>query len=100
MQPDFSRKFILTTDASDTAIGAIISQTQENGHEMMIAAFSKKLDSTQINYSVTDKELLAVCKSVEHYRRYLIGRKFLLRTDHKAIEFIHKTKDINTRLLR
>lgn len=66
----------------------------------MIYAYSKKLDNTQMNYSVTDKELLAVVKATGFFRRYLIGRCFKLRTDHKAIKFIKKAKDQNTRLLR
>ena len=99
-QPDFSKPFTLTTDASEYAIGGILSQTLENGDEKMIYAYSKKLDKAQINYSVTDKELLAVVKSTEHFRRYLIGQKFILKTDHKAIEFLHTVKDQNTRLLR
>jgi len=66
----------------------------------MIYAYSKKLDKAQLNYSVTDKELLGVVKATEHFRRYLLGRRFVLRTDHKALEFIQKAKDQNTRLLR
>ncbi len=40
------------------------------------------MDRHQINYSVTDKELLAVVKSIDHYRHYLLGREFTLKTDH------------------
>jgi len=99
-QPDFSKPFILTTDASEHAIGGLLSQVQDGGKEKIIQAFSKKLDGAQLNYSVTDKELLAAVKATENFRRYLLGRKFTLRTDHGAIEFIQKAKDQNTRLLR
>lgn len=54
-QPDFDQEFTLTTDASDFAIGGILSQIDGNGNERMIRAFSKSLDKAQKNYSVTDK---------------------------------------------
>ncbi|MGL5771338.1 MAG: reverse transcriptase family protein, partial [Bacteroidales bacterium] len=63
--PDISKEFILTTDASSTGIGAVLSQIHNNGSERMICAFSKKLDKAQMNYSVTDRELLAVVKGIE-----------------------------------
>lgn len=66
----------------------------------MIGAFSKSLDACQKNYSVSDKELLAVVKGIENYRHYLLGKKFELRTDHKALEFMWKTKNTNSRILR
>ena len=53
----------------------------------MISVFSKKLDAPQRNYSTTDKELLAVVKGLEHYRHYLLGKRFTLKTDHKALEY-------------
>ena len=99
-QPDFSRTFILTTDASANAIGGILSQKAEDGSEKMIFAYSKTLDEAQKNYSVTDKELLACVKCMETFKRYLIGKKFLLRTDHKAIKYLRETKNENSRLFR
>jgi hypothetical protein len=59
-QPDFSRPFILSTDASDYAIGAILYRVVDSGNEGMISAFSKNLDKAQLNYSVTDKELVGL----------------------------------------
>jgi hypothetical protein len=52
----------------------------------MVYVYSKTMDNAQKNYSVTDKELLAVVKSMENFRRYLIGKAFILRTDHVAIK--------------
>jgi hypothetical protein len=69
-QPDFTKEFILTTDASEHTIGGILSQKNNCGKEVMIYAFSKTMYDTQRNYSVTDKELLALVKSVEYFRRY------------------------------
>lgn len=99
-QPDFSKEFILTTDASEHAYGAILSQINENGEERMIYAYSRTMDETQRNYSVTDKELLAIIKATEHFRRYLLGREFLLKTDHKALTYLMETKNPTSRLLR
>lgn len=99
-QPDFNEKFILTTDASNTGIGAILSQINKSGQEVMISAFSKTLDKCQMNYSVTDKELLGIIKGISHFRHYLLGTKFLLRTDHKALTFMNSTTNTNGRLLR
>ncbi|KAF9760902.1 Retrovirus-related Pol polyprotein from transposon [Nosema granulosis] len=99
-QPDISKPFILTTDASDYGIGAILSQVKEDGQEKMISAFSKNLDKAQLNYSVTDKELLAVVKGIENYRHYLLGAQFILRTDHKALAYLWETKNPCSRILR
>jgi RNase H-like domain found in reverse transcriptase/Reverse transcriptase (RNA-dependent DNA polymerase) len=99
-QPNFEKEFILTTDASETGIGAILSQIDDNGVEKMISAFSKNFDKHQLNYSVTDKELLAVVKSINHYRHYLLGKEFLLKTDHKALTYLWETKNPTSRLLR
>ncbi|KAF9762051.1 Retrovirus-related Pol polyprotein from transposon 17.6 [Nosema granulosis] len=99
-QPDFTKEFILTTDASEIGMGAILSQINEKGQERMISAFSKNFDKHQKNYSVTDKELLAVVKSIEHYRHYLLGKEFLLKTDHKALTYLWETKPPTSRLLR
>lgn len=62
--PDFKKNFILTTDASDYSIGAILSQKGDNSKEKMISAFSKSLDKAQCNYSTTDKKLLAIVKTL------------------------------------
>ncbi|KRH93398.1 pol polyprotein [Pseudoloma neurophilia] len=99
-QPDFDLPFILITDASSIAISAILAQKDVHGRLKMIYTFSKKFDKSQQNYSVTDKELLAVIKGVEKFRPYLIGRKFTLHTDHKALQFLWTTKNFNARLLR
>lgn len=98
--PDTKKEFILTTDASNIAIGGILTQCNSEGKQNFIEAFSKTLDEAQKNYSVTDKELLAVVKSIENFRHYLIGKPFTLRTDHKALEYLWSTKNQNSRLLR
>ena len=79
--PDFSHKFILDTDASNDGIGAVLSQ-HKNGKEYVIAYASRSLSKAERNYSVTRRQLLAVVTFTNHFRQYLLGRQFLLRTDH------------------
>jgi len=82
---------ILDTDASDVAIGAVLSQVVE-GEERPIAFFSRVLDKAQRNYCSTRRELLAVIASLQHFRQYLIGRHILLRTDHHSLKWLNTFK--------
>lgn len=84
-------KFILDTDASNTAIGGVLSQEQD-GEEKVIGYFSKVLSKPERNYCVTRRELLAVVKSIAHFHKYLYGRRFLLRTDHAALMWLLRFK--------
>lgn len=99
-QPDFTKKFILTTDASNAAIGAILSQELIEGEEQVIYFYSRKMSKAEQNYSVTDKELLAVVKGINHFRHYLNGKEFVLKTDHKALECLNKSTELSSRLMR
>lgn len=99
-QPNFNKGFIVTTDASDTAIGGILSQLDDNGRERLVYAFSRIMSPAEKNYSVTDKELLAAVKAIEKFRYYLLGRKFILKTDHQALLSMLRSKKTNSRLLR
>lgn len=85
--PDPKSEFILDTDASHEAMGAVLSQVQ-NGEERVIAYASKKFSKCEMNYCVTRKELLAVYTFVIQYRHYLLGRKFRIRTDHKSLTWM------------
>ena len=58
------------------------------------------MDAAQKKYGIKDKELLAVIKSVEHFRRYLLGKEFILKTDHKALLYLTEAKNPTSRLLR
>jgi len=73
-------EFTLDTDASNHAIGSILSQTQE-GQGKVIAYFSRMLNKSERNYCVTRRELLAIVSSIKSFHHYLYGRKFLIRTD-------------------
>ena len=74
----------VTTDASNVGIGGVLSQLQ-NGKEVPIAYGHKTLDQRQRNYSAGEKEALAAMYFVEHWEKYLIGRRFTLRSDHQTL---------------
>ncbi|MCG8046017.1 MAG: RNase H-like domain-containing protein, partial [Candidatus Thiodiazotropha endolucinida] len=90
--PDFEKEFTLDTDASDVAIGAVLSQVIE-GREHVIAYASRTLNKHERQYCVTRKELLAVVNYVKHFRHYLYGKRFTLRTDHGSLRWIMNFKN-------
>jgi hypothetical protein len=85
-QPDFNKKFILTTDASNKGLGAVLSQIDDDNRERPIAFGSRQLRPAEFNYSITEKEMLAVLWGMEYFDFYLYGREFDVYTDHKALE--------------
>ena len=90
--PNATDLFIVITDASDFAIGAELSQRQE-GEERTIAYASKSLYSKQRAYCMTRKELLALVVFVQHFRHYLLGRRFVIRTDHASLVWLMRFKN-------
>ena len=89
--PDPAKRFVVDTDASKESLGAVLSQLDEDGSERVIAYYSKSMTQPERNYCVTRKELLAVVRAVGHFRPYLYGQNFLLRTDHAALVWLMKT---------
>ena len=98
--PDFSRQFILDTDASDTGIGAVLSQVDENGRERVISYGSRLLTKPERRYCVTRRELLAVVTFTRQYRSYLAGQRFTLRTDHGSLTWLRNFKEPEGQLVR
>ena len=90
--PNDEGQFVLDCDASDLAIGSVLSQVQ-NGEERPICYASQLYDSHQKNYNVTRKELLALVTFVKKFRQYLLGRPFLIRTDHAALQWLRRTPE-------
>ncbi|CAK9834602.1 Retrovirus-related Pol polyprotein from transposon 17.6, partial [Anthophora retusa] len=97
--PDFNRPFIITTDASDFAVGAVLSQG-EIGRDLPIAYASRSLNKAERNYSATEKECLAMVYAVQYFRPYVFGRKFTLVTDHRPLVWLHSVKDPTSRLVK
>jgi len=90
--PDDEGEYILDCDASDHAIGAVLSQVQD-GVERPICYASQLYDKHQRNYNVTRKELLALVTFVRKFRQYLLGKPFLIRTDHSALQWLRRTPE-------
>jgi len=87
--PDDQGTFILDTDAANSSIGAVLSQVQQ-GVERVVAYASRKLSKAEMNYCVTRRELLAVVHFIKYYKHYLLGRRFMVRTDHAALQWLRK----------
>ena len=85
--------FILDTDASNHAIGAELLQVQ-NGTERLIGFGSFVFDPAQRKYCTTRKELLAVVRFTRHFKHYLLGRRFVVRTDHNSLTWLMGFRNI------
>jgi hypothetical protein len=97
--PDFTKEFILTTDASNEGAGAVLSQG-EVGKDRPVAYASRSFNRAEKNCSMVEKELAAIVWGIKHFRPYLYGRKFKIISDHKPLTWIMSVKDPGSRLLR
>ena len=91
--PTDEEMYVLDTDASNHSIRAVLSQIQ-SGEERVIADGSKTYGKAEINYCTTRKELLAVVYFMKLFKQYLLGREFLVRTDHAALTWRQKTPEM------
>ncbi len=94
--PDLNKPFIITTDASGYAIGAILSQG-EIGYDKPIAYISRVLKSSELNYHTYEKEALAIMFAIKAFRIYIYGTKFTIVTDHKPLLSL-KSADNNAKV--
>lgn len=96
--PNFNRRFKLITDASNFALGAVLTQ---DGHPVCYA--SRTLNDHEKNYSTIEKELLAIVWGTKYFRPYLFGKEFDLQTDHQPIKWLQAKnigQNISPRLQR
>ena len=103
--PRMEGKWILDTDASAYAMGAVLSQMQklddsDEEHERVIAYGSKSLERRQQLYCARRRELLAIAFFVERFRPYLYGRKVTIRTDHASLKYIKTMRNIDDQAAR
>jgi hypothetical protein len=97
--PDYRLPFKLTTDASKTGLGAVLSQDQESGDQPV--AYASKVNSpTASNYSISELECLAVMWAVRLFRPHLYGRRFTIVTDHIALKWLMTAREPAGRLHR
>lgn len=97
--PDFSKPFLVRTDASDYAIGAVIGQG-EGKIEHVVAYESRKMNPAELNYAAHEKELLAVVHALREWRHYLQGQEFTVITDNWAVKHIQTQPQLNRRQAR
>ncbi|KAJ8335337.1 hypothetical protein SKAU_G00386790 [Synaphobranchus kaupii] len=97
---DPSKSTIVSTDASDYGVGAVLTQLDSNGAEQTVAFASRSLSDAERKYSIVEKEALACVWAAEKWRTWLWGRRFLLRTDHQALTTLLTTKGNNRAGLR
>ncbi|GJY18748.1 reverse transcriptase domain-containing protein, partial [Tanacetum coccineum] len=96
--PDWDLPFELMCDASDFAIGAVLGRRHEK-HFRPIHYASKTMNEAKSNYTMTEKEMLAVVYAFEKFLSYLILKKSVVYTDHSALKFLFAKKDSKARLL-
>lgn len=97
--PDARYKFVLDCDASDVAVAGELGQIVD-GKVQIIAYGSYVLDREQRKYCTTRKEVLAVIRLTRQFRHYLLGRPFLIRTDHNSLTWLMGFKNIQGQLAR
>ncbi|XP_063361755.1 uncharacterized protein LOC134650752 [Cydia amplana] len=99
VQADFSRPFILRTDSSNYALGAVLLQGEGN-EERPIEYASRLLNAAERNYSTTEREALAVVWAVERFRSYLDGQPVVIGSDHQPLRWLLSLKSPAGRLVR
>nr|GEZ37615.1 hypothetical protein [Tanacetum cinerariifolium] len=97
--PNRDQPFELMCDVSDYAVGAVLGQRVEK-HFWPIHYASKTMIQAEMNYTTTEKEMLAVVYAFEKFHSYLIMNKSIIYTDHSALKYLFAKKDAKARLLR
>ena len=98
--PDMTKPFVLQTDASQYAIGAVLSQLDSEGHDHPIAYISRTLNKHELNYSVVEKECLAVVFACENFRHFLYGMGVTIITGHTPLQWLANNKTLSRKLIR
>ncbi|KAK7878028.1 hypothetical protein WMY93_031309 [Mugilogobius chulae] len=101
--PDPSRQFIVEVDASDSGVGAVLSQRSTSDQKLHPCAFfSRRLSPAERNYDIGNRELLAVVLALQEWRHWLEGAEhpFIVWTDHKNLSYLRSAKRLNSRQAR
>jgi hypothetical protein len=96
---DSSKPYIITCDASDIGIGAVLEQEGEHGYNP-VAFASRKLCSAEKNYPVHERELLAIVYALKEWRPYLHGSRFVIKTDHNPLRYLDTQSNLSKRQMR
>ena len=97
--PDFTKPFVLTTDASAIGLGAVLSQGQGK-QEKVVSFASRTLNKAERNYSATERECLGIVWATEHFDYYLLGAPFIIQTDHDPLTYLRAIPQPHGRLAR
>ncbi|KAM1972847.1 hypothetical protein FF1_019358 [Malus domestica] len=97
--PYWSLPFELMCDASNYALGTVLGQRKDKKPHVIYYA-SRTLNDAQLNYSTTEKELLAVVFALDKFRSYLLGTKVIIYIDHAALKYLLTKKEAKPRLIR
>lgn len=98
--PNFEKPFFLHCDASSVGIGSVLCQEDEQHEQHPIAYYSRALSKCEQNYSTTERELLSVLDSIEHFRPYIEGMNFTIVTDHASLQWLLRLTNPSGRLAR
>lgn len=98
--PDFSMPFTLTTDASDVACGAILMQESSNGKKNIVGVASHSFNTTEQNWSTTEREAYAVKWAILKFDYFLRNRPFVVFTDHKSLTYLDQREFNNAKIRR
>lgn len=97
--PYFEQTFTEQTDASEHGIRAVLLQ-EGQGQLQSISQISRKLLPCESRYSTVEKECLVIKWALDSLRYYLMGRKFKLETDHRALAWLGRMRDTNAHIIR
>jgi len=97
--PDFSKEFCIITDASKQACGAVLTQNY-NGLQLPVAYASRAFTKGESNKSTTEQELAAIHWAITHFRPYIYGKHFTVRTDHRPLTYLFSMINPSSKLTR
>ena len=98
--PNPDKPFFISTDASDTAIGAILEQEDDQKRRHPVAYESRKLKDAEQKYPVHERELLAIIHSLQVWRVYVYGNHVTIYTDHQPLKWIQTQPHLSPRQAR
>lgn len=93
--PDYSQPFEIYTDACDYGIGSVLMQKDK-----VVGIFSTKFTDQQINYTIVEKELLAIIYGLENFRKIIYGAEITIYTDNRNLSWLNKNYSNKQRLHR
>ena len=97
-KPDWNKEFEIMCDASDYAMGAVLGHKVDKVFRAIYYS-NKTFNKAQENYSITEKEMLAMVFACEKFRPYILGSHVIIHTDHAAIKYLMAKKEAKPRLI-